>query len=76
MGLAYGLGKTVVILRNTKASVPVDLKRLEYVEYESIDQLRRNLDVFFKTFGGNMTQIIDGKSYFLIMLRSILRLSC
>lgn len=49
MGLAYGMGKSVVVLKNKKTSVPVDLKGLEYLEYDSIDELRRNLSIFFKS---------------------------
>jgi hypothetical protein len=49
MGLAYGMGKNVAILKEKKASVPVDLKGLEYVEYASIVELKRNLEVFFKS---------------------------
>jgi hypothetical protein len=51
MGLAYGVGKNVAILKEKKASVPVDLKGLEYVEYESIVELKRNLEVYFKSMG-------------------------
>lgn len=48
IGLAYGIGKEVVMVKNTKQSVPVDLTGLEYIDFESIDDLRRNLTTFFK----------------------------
>lgn len=47
MGLAYGMAKSVVILKDRKSNVPVDLKGLEFIEYESIDELKRNLSSFF-----------------------------
>jgi hypothetical protein len=48
MGLAYGTGKNVVLIKNRKEKVPVDLKGLEYIDYEDIDELKRNLTAFFK----------------------------
>lgn len=48
MGLAYGTGKNVVLIKNRKEEVPVDLRGLEYIDYEDIDELKRNLIAFFK----------------------------
>lgn len=49
IGLAYGIGKNVVMIKDRKESVPVDLKGLEYIDYETIDDLKRNLIAFFKS---------------------------
>ena len=48
IGLAYGMGKNVVVLKKKEAGVPVDLRGLEYLEYESTVELKRNIEVFFK----------------------------
>lgn len=49
MGLAYGLGKSVILIKDRKEKVPVDLKGLEYLDYEDIDELKRNILTFFKS---------------------------
>lgn len=49
MGLAYGIGRNVVLIKNRKERVPVDLKGLEYIDYEDIDELKRNIINFFKS---------------------------
>jgi hypothetical protein len=49
IGLAYGIGKKVIMVKNKTRSVPVDLSGLEYIDYESIDDLKRNLTTFFKS---------------------------
>jgi hypothetical protein len=54
MGLAYGLGKNVVLIKDRKRNVPVDLKGLEYVDYENIDDLRRNITAFFRSVGKSL----------------------
>ena len=54
MGLAYGLGKNVVLIKDRKRTVPVDLKGLEYVDYENIDDLRRNITAFFRSVGKSL----------------------
>ncbi len=48
LGLAYGLAKTVILVKHKKDDVPVDLKGLEYIEYSNIDELRNNLSLFLK----------------------------
>ena len=50
LGLAYGLGKTVVLIKDKESGVPVDLKGMEYMEYESSEDLSRNLEKFFLKF--------------------------
>ncbi|MCJ7423537.1 hypothetical protein MUP01_04625 [Candidatus Bathyarchaeota archaeon] len=49
IGLAYGFGKSVILIKDRKEKVPVDLKGLEYIEYETIDELKRNILAFFKS---------------------------
>jgi hypothetical protein len=49
IGLAYGFGKDVVLIKDRKESVPVDLKGLEYIDYDNIDELKRNITAFFKS---------------------------
>ena len=48
LGLAYGLGRSVILIKHKRAEVPVDLKGLEYIEYGTIDELKRNLLLFLK----------------------------
>lgn len=48
LGLAYGLARNVVLIKHKKAEVPVDLRGLEYIEYSTIDELKRNLLLFLK----------------------------
>jgi hypothetical protein len=55
IGLAYGLGKNVVLVKQRKGAVPVDLKGLEYIEYSTLDDLKRNLTLFLK--GVSSTQL-------------------
>lgn len=55
LGLAYGLGKNVILVKHEKSEVPVDLKGLEYVGYGTIDDLKRNLFLFLK--GVNLENI-------------------
>lgn len=50
LGLAYGLGKTVVLIKDKESGVPVDLKGMEYIEYESSEDLSRSLKKFFLKF--------------------------
>jgi len=50
LGLAYGLGKTVVLIKDKESGVPVDLKGMEYMEYESSEDLSRRLKKFFLRF--------------------------
>jgi hypothetical protein len=48
LGLAYGLGRSAILVKHKKAEVPVDLKGIEYIEYGTIDDLKRNLLLFLK----------------------------
>jgi hypothetical protein len=48
LGLAYGLGRSAILIKHKKAEVPVDLKGIEYIEYGTIDDLKRNLLLFLK----------------------------
>jgi hypothetical protein len=48
LGLAYGLGRSVILIKHKRGEVPVDLKGLEYIEYSTIDGLKRNLLLFLK----------------------------
>ena len=43
IGLAYGYGKCVIILKDMKTDIPTDLKGFEYVEYSTINSLREKL---------------------------------
>jgi hypothetical protein len=49
LGLAYGLGRNVILIKHKKGEVPVDLKGLEYIEYSTIDELKRNLLLFLQS---------------------------
>lgn len=52
LGLAYGLGKIVIIIKDKESGIPVDLKGMEYIEYESSDDLNKNLERFFSKLVG------------------------
>ncbi len=47
LGLAYGLGKTVIIIKDKDSTVPVDLSGIEYRSYQSSEDLEKSLDSFF-----------------------------
>jgi len=47
VGLAYGLGKDVILIKDKESDVPVDLRGMEYRQYESIEDLRSELERFF-----------------------------
>lgn len=49
LGLAYGLGRNVILIKKKKAEVPVNLKGIEYIEYGTIDELKRNLLLILKS---------------------------
>jgi hypothetical protein len=49
IGLAYGFGKNVILVKDRKEKVPVDLKGLEYIEYDNIDELKRNILALFRS---------------------------
>ena len=48
LGLAYGLARSVILIKRKKAEVPVDLRGLECIEYSTIDELKGNLLLFLK----------------------------
>jgi hypothetical protein len=47
LGLAYGLSKVTVIVKDKRSQVPTDLAGMEYIEYASSDELREKLIKFF-----------------------------
>lgn len=47
MGLAYGLGKEVLLLKEKEQPVPTDLKGMEYIPYENSDEVKIALKSFF-----------------------------
>ena len=47
VGLAYGLGKDVILIKDKESDVPVDLRGMEYRLYESSKDLRKELRKFF-----------------------------
>ncbi|MGD0204381.1 MAG: hypothetical protein ABSC20_10810 [Candidatus Bathyarchaeia archaeon] len=49
LGLAYGLGKSVILIKDKESEVPVDLKGIEYRSYESSEDLKIELDSFFSS---------------------------
>jgi len=49
VGLAYGLGKHVILIKDKESDVPVDLKGMEYRQYESSEDLRKELEKFFSS---------------------------
>ncbi|MBC7250303.1 MAG: AAA-like domain-containing protein [Anaerolineae bacterium] len=48
LGLAYGLSKITVIVKDKRSEVPTDLAGMEYIEYASSDELREKLIKFFR----------------------------
>lgn len=48
LGLAYGLSKVTVIVKDKRSQVPTDLAGMEYIEYASSDELREKLIKFFR----------------------------
>jgi FixJ family two-component response regulator len=48
LGLAYGLGKSVVIIKKKDEKVPVDLSGLEYLPYDNYKKLKSDLIQCFK----------------------------
>jgi hypothetical protein len=43
LGLAYGLGKSIVLLTKSASKVPSDLKGLEVIEYRNLEELEKKL---------------------------------
>jgi len=43
LGLVYGLGKQAFLIKRRDAKVPVDLRNIEYIEYDDFDKLRDDL---------------------------------
>jgi CheY-like chemotaxis protein len=48
IGLAYGYGKRVILLKNRETQIPSNLAGIEYVEYSSIDSLKERLAEYIK----------------------------
>jgi hypothetical protein len=48
LGLAYGLGRETLIVKDRESQVPTDLKGIEYFEYGHSGELRKKLLEFFK----------------------------
>ena len=46
IGLAYGYGKVVILLKDKNTNVPTDLQGIEYVEYYNIDTLKNRLEKY------------------------------
>lgn len=49
VGLAYGYGKRVILLKNRTTPVPANLAGIEYVEYVDIDSLKKSLPDYIKS---------------------------
>ena len=47
LGLAYGLGKEVIIIKDKKSSAICDLGSIEYIEYAHAGELQQKLRMFF-----------------------------
>mgnify|MGYP001243309537 CR=1 FL=1 len=48
LGLAYGLGKDVIVIKDKKTTAISDLGSIEYIEYEHAGELQQKLITFFK----------------------------
>jgi hypothetical protein len=48
LGLAYGLGRETLIIKDRESQVPTDLKGIEYFEYGHSGELREKLLEFFR----------------------------
>jgi hypothetical protein len=48
LGLAYGLGRETLIIKDRESQVPTDLKGIEYFEYGYSGELREKLLQFFR----------------------------
>ena len=47
LGLAYGLGKDVIVIKDKKTTTISDLGSIEYIEYEHAGDLQKKLIAFF-----------------------------
>jgi len=47
LGLAYGLGKAVIMVKKKGVDVPIDLRGIEYLEYERAKDLKGLITRFF-----------------------------
>jgi predicted nucleotide-binding protein len=50
LGLIYGLGKTAFIIKAKEEDVPVDLRGIEYIEYDDFEQLEDTLIQYFRVY--------------------------
>ncbi len=48
IGLAYGYGKIVILLKNENTTMPANLMGMEYVEYSDIGSLKKKLKEFIE----------------------------
>ena len=48
LGLAYGLGKDVIVIKDKKTTTISDLGSIEYIEYEHAGELQQKLITFFR----------------------------
>lgn len=48
LGLAYGLGKNAILIKNKKEDVPVDIRGLEFIEYTTIEDLKKGISLCLK----------------------------
>lgn len=51
LGIACGLGRPVILLKNASASVPTDLNGIEYIEYRNAYDLQQQLTARLKQWG-------------------------
>jgi len=49
VGLAYGYGKRVILLKNRETLIPSNLAGIEYLEYAGIDSIKETLPAYIKT---------------------------
>jgi len=48
-GIAYGLGRVVLLIKDKKAKVPSDLRGIEYADFDSADELYQKLIKWFNS---------------------------
>ena len=58
LGLIYGLGKTAFIIKAKEEDVPVDLRGIEYIEYDDFGQLESILVKYFQVYLSREGEII------------------
>jgi predicted nucleotide-binding protein len=48
IGIAHGFGKIVVLLKEEKTEMPANLLGIEYIEYSTIDSLKKKLEEYIR----------------------------